>query len=171
MLRVKVPNFYAHCLFWGLSLIGFVADIWSKEAVFKWLIDKPYQRVSIVGDFISFRLAENAGAAFSMAHGQRFFLVATSFTAFVAIIFAFEIGVFKTLFSRMIASLFFAGVSGNLYDRLFNDGRVRDFIDVNLYINNYHWPTFNIADSLLCVAVGFCLWDAFKNKENKKCVD
>jgi signal peptidase II len=57
------------------------------------------------------------------------------------------------------------GVGGNLYDRLFNDGRVRDFIDVNLYVNNYHWPTFNIADSLLCIGVGLCLLDAFFNKK------
>jgi len=29
---------------------------------------------------------------------------------------------------------------------------VRDFIDV--YVGNCHWPTFNVADSLLCIGVG-----------------
>ena len=45
-----------------------------------------------------------------------------------------------------------AGVCGNLYDRLFNNGLVRDFIDV-VYWPGRHWPTFNVADSLLCIAV------------------
>ena len=48
--------------------------------------------------------------------------------------------------------LFMGGVAGNLYDRLFNDGMVRDFIDV--YWRGWHWPAFNVADSMLCVAVG-----------------
>jgi signal peptidase II len=42
-----------------------------------------------------------------------------------------------------------------LYDRLFNDGQVRDFIDV--YYRSYHWHTFNVADSLLCIGVGLLI--------------
>jgi signal peptidase II len=56
--------------------------------------------------------------------------------------------------------LFAAGVCGNLYDRIFNDGLVRDFIDV--YYRQHHWPAFNVADSMLCIAVGLgiisCFW-------------
>ncbi len=136
--------------------------------MFDWLASKPGQRVSIIGDFISFRMAENAGAAFSMAHGQRAFLIGVSLAAFSGIIVAFEMGAFKSRWAKVVAAVFFGGVSGNLYDRIFNDGLVRDFIDVNLYVNNYHWPTFNIADSLLCIAVGLCVFDAFRNKENDK---
>jgi len=51
--------------------------------------------------------------------------------------------------------LFAAGVCGNLWDRIFNDGSVRDFIDV--YYRQYHWPAFNIADIMLCVAVGLLI--------------
>ena len=32
-----------------------------------------------------------------------------------------------------------------------------DFIDINLQVNDYHWPTFNVADSLLCIGVGIYL--------------
>ena len=52
-----------------------------------------------------------------------------------------------------------AGVSGNLYDRVFNDGSVRDFIDV--YYHSFHWPTFNVADILLCVGAGLLLISTF----------
>jgi signal peptidase II len=53
-------------------------------------------------------------------------------------------------------ALFAAGVSGNLYDRAFNGGLVRDFIDV-MYWPGRHWPAFNVADSMLCSAVGLLI--------------
>jgi signal peptidase II len=56
--------------------------------------------------------------------------------------------------------LFAAGVCGNLYDRIFNDGLVRDFIDV--YYRQYHWPAFNVADSMLCIAVGLGVISCFQ---------
>ena len=41
------------------------------------------------------------------------------------------------------------GAAGNLLDRgLYS--YVRDFLDVE--IGSYHWPTFNVADSFICVA-------------------
>ncbi len=51
------------------------------------------------------------------------------------------------------------GISGNLYDRLFHDGTVRDFIDV--YVGTHHWPTFNVADALLCTAVGLLIISSY----------
>ena len=48
-------------------------------------------------------------------------------------------------------SLILGGAFGNLIDRLYY-GFVRDFID--LHINVYHWPCFNIADSCICVGAG-----------------
>ena len=52
-----------------------------------------------------------------------------------------------------------AGIGGNLYDRIFNDGLVRDFIDV--YYGSFHWPTFNVADICLCVGAGLLLISTF----------
>jgi signal peptidase II len=46
--------------------------------------------------------------------------------------------------------LLFGGILGNVIDRLCR-GFVVDFIDVNLQI--YRWPTFNVADAALCVSV------------------
>ena len=63
-------------------------------------------------------------------------------------------GLFKTLLYGALA-LFLAGILGNAYDRVFNNGMVRDFIDV--YHKDLHWPAFNVADSMLCAAVGLLL--------------
>ncbi len=62
--------------------------------------------------------------------------------------------------------LFTGGILGNLYDRIFNDGMVRDFIDV--YIGNKHWPTFNVADGLLCIGVGLLIISTFVTEKSSQ---
>ena len=64
-----------------------------------------------------------------------------------------------TTLMAVALGLFAGGIAGNLYDRLFHEGAVRDFIDV--YVGTYHWPTFNVADSLLCTAVGLLLISSY----------
>lgn len=47
-------------------------------------------------------------------------------------------------YSFIIGVLVLAGGSGNLYDRVFNDGRVVDFI--YLQIGPFHSEVFNVAN-------------------------
>lgn len=149
----KIPSVKQHLIFWLLTAACTFADLWTKSAVFEHLESIENSHLSILGNFVSFIIRENAGAAFSIAHGQTVFLVIVSIIALIAIIAVFELGLLKSKFMTIVAAMFTAGICGNLYDRLFNNGMVRDFIDVNLYINNYHWPTFNVADSLMCIAL------------------
>ena len=67
--------------------------------------------------------------------------------------------------------LFTAGITGNLYDRAFNDGLVRDFIDVVIPVIDYPWPAFNIADSLLCIAIGLLIICTFTSQSARKSDD
>ena len=52
-------------------------------------------------------------------------------------------------------SLILTGALGNLIDRV-RLGEVVDFIDV--YYGHYHWPAFNVADSLVCVGAAVMVW-------------
>jgi signal peptidase II len=52
---------------------------------------------------------------------------------------------------RTALSLLLGGASGNVLDRL-RLGYVVDYLDV--YIGQYHWPTFNLADSAITTAAG-----------------
>jgi signal peptidase II len=52
-------------------------------------------------------------------------------------------------------SLILTGALGNLIDRI-RLGEVVDFIDV--YWGRYHWPAFNVADSLVCVGAAVLVW-------------
>lgn len=58
-------------------------------------------------------------------------------------------------------SLILGGAIGNLIDRIIL-GHVVDFID--FYIGNWHWPTFNIADSLICIGAAMLALGIFKQE-------
>lgn len=154
-ITAPVPWPTAFLLFWPVAVAGAFFDLWSKAAVFAWLPQTQEYRYSIIDGFLQFILRENTGAAFSAFQGWTIFLIAISCIALVVVV-----GIF---FSRKVTgkvALFAlgcitAGIIGNLYDRLFNEGRVRDFIDV--YVGSHHWPTFNVADSLLCIGVGLLI--------------
>jgi len=150
-----MPPLSIQFLFWPIVISGFILDIWSKKAVFDWLIQKQFYKVSIVDGFLQLVLAENAGAAFGIASGQRYLLIAVSLLALIAILAVFFFSRIEHKLLYVALALFTAGVCGNLYDRIFNDGMVRDFIDI--YVGKYHWPVFNAADSMLCIGVGLMI--------------
>ena len=158
-LSLTLPDLKAHLIFWSLALGGLLLDLWSKKVVFDWLGREQSHSVSIIDGFLRFIIALNDGAAFSTFSGKAYLLTAISV---VALIIVFGIFLFSGTQYRSIhiaLGLFTGGICGNLYDRIFNDGLVRDFIDV--YIGNKHWPTFNVADSLLCIGVGLLIVSTF----------
>lgn len=62
-------------------------------------------------------------------------------------------------------SLILTGALGNLIDRV-RLGEVVDFIDV--YWGRYHWPAFNVADSLVCVGAAVLAWAIYHpRRENR----
>jgi signal peptidase II len=58
-------------------------------------------------------------------------------------------------------SLILGGAAGNLFDRILW-GRVTDFLDV--YVRDYHWPTFNVADSAVVIGSGLLLVELLRPK-------
>lgn len=142
----------AHLIFWAIVVAGVAADLWTKSVVFNALntVIGP-QRYSLIDGFLQLVVLENAGAAWGIAQGQRWLLIGVSVMAFFAVTAVFALSEARQKLFHVAMALFTAGIIGNLYDRVFNDGKVRDFIDV--YWRDWHWPAFNIADSMLCVAV------------------
>jgi signal peptidase II len=150
----------SHIIFWFLTFAGICLDLWSKSAVFRWLQRQPDNRVSVIDGFLRLVTAENPGAAFGMASGQRYLLLAVSVIAMVIILMIFIFSRTEQRLLHVALGLFTAGVCGNLYDRIFNNGLVRDFIDV-VYWPGKHWPAFNVADSMLCISVGLIIISSF----------
>jgi len=129
-------------------------------------------------DIFGFQTTLNSGIAFGMFAGQTTILVALSLIFLVGITAYLLFWAWKSLFFTIILGMITAGICGNLYDRLGWHGlvypewhemggqpiyAVRDWILV--MIGTFHWPNFNIADSLLVCSVILILLHGFLVKD------
>jgi len=163
-LSPALPDSKAHLIFWSLTMGGVALDLWSKKAVFDWLGQQQSHNVSIINDFLRFVIAVNDGAAFGLFAGKPYFLTAVSIIALIVVLGVFLFSGTRYRPVHVAFGLFTAGICGNLYDRIFNNGLVRDFIDI--YYHDYHWPAFNVADSLLCIGVGLLIISTFLTEKS-----
>jgi signal peptidase II len=152
-----------------LALVGSAVVI--IDQVTKYLIMQSmrlHESIPIIPNLFSLTYIRNPGAAFG--------LLAGSSTAFRMVFFGltslFALALLGVILVRLpkkdwIGQLSIAGILGgaigNLIDRL-RFGEVIDFLD--FYIESYHWPAFNVADSAISVGV-VCLiiHFAFEGKE------
>ncbi len=121
-----------------------------------------------INDFFSIVHVSNSGVAFSMFQGRNIFF--TILTAFVVAVIIYFIKKHKDEFSALqfhSLLLIIAGGIGNLTDRVFR-GAVVDFIDIG-FKDVYRWPSFNVADSCVCIGVTLFLFSILFN--GSKCVD
>jgi signal peptidase II len=135
----------------------------------KWLIQThiPYGGViPIIPGFFSLVYVSNTGAAFSIFQGNNFFFVALALVALVVVLFWLIRDQFNpnkeqcmSVVTKIAFSLFVAGIGGNLLDRVLK-GSVVDFLD--FYYQHYSWPSFNVADSCICVAAALLVLMSFR---------
>lgn len=113
----------------------------------------------ILENFFWLRYAENTGAAFSMLEGKVSLLAWVSMAvALGMLIWAWRLRP-EEHGMRLGLGLVIGGAVGNLIDRV-RLQYVIDFIDVH-WMNLKHWPTFNIADSAVCVGMAMLLIATF----------
>lgn len=136
-------------VFWGSASLGFVLDQFTKWIIFKKL--KEAGDVNIIPGFLNLLCCENRGSIFGFAQGKNKALVFFSFLAIGFIIWIYTRSK-KSLIMNFSLGFILAGAVGNLWDRIVYR-YVRDFIDIHLG-SAYHWPTFNLADALICVGIG-----------------
>ena len=152
-----------------LGLIG-LAIVVADQVTKVWIMEsmRLHESIPIIPNLFSLTYIRNPGAAFG--------LLAGSSNAFRMVFFGvtslFALALLGTILFRLpekdwVGQLSIAGILGgaigNLIDRV-RFGEVVDFLDV--YIESYHWPAFNVADSAITVGV-VCLiiHFAFERKE------
>jgi len=122
----------------------------------KFLVDKFINSASFVNiipfyDFFNITNIRNSGMAFGIFQGKNFlFSLLIILLLFVLSIWLYGNWNRIRKIQRYAACLIIAGGVGNLIDRLLR-GSVVDFLDFG--INRLRWPTFNIADSCVFIAV------------------
>ncbi len=109
---------------------------------------------SVISGFFNLVYVRNEGAAWGMFGGQQALLVLLSIGVLIALAIYHRKLLNPTLDHRIALGLMVGGICGNLIDRI-RVGWVTDFLD--FYIGSYHWPSFNVADSAICIAVGIYL--------------
>lgn len=134
-----------------ITLVILAIDQVSKYWAVKSL--KPVIMIEVIPGFFRFTYATNRGVAFSMFADSEMnvpviFAVISIIAALVVFLYLAWMPAERVLSSTAL-SLLLAGIIGNLIDRV-RLGEVIDFIDVHL-ADRYTWPTFNIADSAICI--------------------
>ena len=111
-----------------------------------------YESIPIV-PFLNLTFVVNYGFAFGFLNNPSLNQIIVS-VVILSIIVYFLYLLIKTQdqIFKMCLALILSGAIGNFIDRIFR-GYVVDFIDI--YVFNYHWPAFNIADS--CISVAFVI--------------
>jgi signal peptidase II len=142
--------------FLWLSVLVFLADWWTKQLALTHLV--PYEALAVFPS-VNLTLAFNTGAAFSFLDGG----VWWPNLLFGCIALAISLGILIWLrrlpredaLMGVALSLILGGALGNLWDRI-SHKHVIDFMD--LYIANWHWPVFNVADAAVCVGAGLIIF-------------
>ncbi len=149
-----------------LTLICLIADQVTKQLIVSNM--DLYQSIDIL-PFFNLTYVHNLGAAFSFLADQggwqRWFFTAVAAIASVV----FIVWLAKTPKQQSLLSVAFAlmlsGAVGNLIDRVLF-GYVIDFLD--FYGFGYHFPAFNVADSMIFIGAALMIIDSFKNGDANK---
>lgn len=149
----------ARRVFWPLALAWIGLDQLTKRWAETTLL--PYEPVSVVGDWMRWRLAYNPGAAFSLHLGpySRWIFAAIACLAVVGIAWKARDADWNEWLRQVAAALVVGGAAGNLVDRLRSGAGVVDFVDMGM--GPTRWPTYNVADigvSCGAVALAISFW-------------
>jgi len=168
---------------WVAGLVAL--DLWSKAWVFarlgtprhpsgrvplQWDLHG-HAREVLAGDWLAFMTSFNPGMAWGFNKLPMHVLVYGRAAAVLLLIWLVARTPAWRRWMSVALVLVLAGAMGNLYDNLLTDNRlvqipeggtrllpfsqVRDFIDVYFARWDWHFPTFNVADS--CISVGAVL--------------
>ncbi|MDF2988576.1 MAG: lipoprotein signal peptidase [Eubacterium sp.] len=150
-------------MIWALIIIvGFILDRLSKIWVMDTVAGNP---ITVINNFFYLRHLENEGAAFSILQGKTIiFLIVIPIISLIMIAIIIKN---KNKFLRTTLSIILAGALGNLYDRIFNNGKVIDFLE--FHFGSYYFPTFNVADCFVVVGtILLAIYILFAYKEENK---
>ncbi len=122
----------------------------------------PFESIDLL-PFLRIVHYTNKGAAFGMFAnlGNTFFLIISIIAILFIILYASKLPKGLELYAL---SLILGGAIGNLIDRI-RIGKVIDFIDV--FVGNWHWPAFNVADSALTIGIILFVLSSFMQMRNQ----
>lgn len=172
----------------GLTLPLYLLDQWSKFKIVAEFPEPPQGHFSsgkvepVIEGFFNIVRVHNQGVAFGFGNGTDWAPVVFLAVPVIALI-LITLGLKKNFFvgnwGKVAVGLLLCGIFGNLTDRLIQGSRlsymegaslwerlkagyVVDFLDVTIPLVNYRWPSFNVADSCICIAAVLLFFSGLK---------
>ena len=143
-------------------IIFIVLDYVSKQ----WAIENLFNQFKAIeiSSFLSMTPVWNSGVSFGFFQnsgdiGRYFFTIFAFAVSIWLILSSFKLPRYSSLGFILIAS----GAIGNAIDRIIY-GKVVDFID--FYLNDLHWPAFNLADTVIFIGASLFLYNQFFTLES-----
>ncbi len=162
--------FDGKAIFWWPWPLLVALDLWSKSAIFEWLIGKSGslagEHVVFEGRLLAFRLVtwENPGTIWGLFQDSTIPLIVLRCVAVIGLLWFVRATDRACRGQLLVLSLIFAGAVGNLYDNLTRvdahaPRSVRDFLRFSgEWPVDWGFPAFNVADSCItCGAIGLML--------------
>ncbi len=140
--------------------ITIAATVFVLDRITKMWIEakvSPYDTIEVIPGIFNIVHTRNRGAAFGIlstaSEPVRLIVLIGMAGVILGLICwmlwkATKLGAPGSALNRLSLSLVLGGAIGNLYDRILVGG-VTDFLQV--FLGSYEWPSFNVADSAICV--------------------
>jgi signal peptidase II len=152
-----------------LPYLVLVVAILALDRWTKFLIQSRFDlddSVSVIDGFFNITYVQNTGVAFGIFSSVSLPAKSILLSAFagLAVVLVITYSLRTPLQNRLLhtaLALILGGALGNLYDRIAY-GYVVDFLE--FYIRNYHWPSFNIADSAISAGVVLLAIEIMRNE-------
>lgn len=120
----------------------------------------------VIDGFFNLVYVRNDGAAWNILSGHGIILILISVSVLVLLIIYRNQFLQDRFLHHLLLGLMIGGIAGNLIDRI-RFGWVTDFLDFEF--GSYHYPSFNIADSAICIAVVlYIITNLFERKEEQE---
>lgn len=132
------------------------AIVFAVDQISKYLITQNFllgESVPVLKGVLNFTYINNMGAAFGIMKNQTWLLLAVTV---VATVICFCILIKKTYRSKIVfwgILLVISGGLGNIVDRVFRNGNVVDFLELDFI----RFPVFNVADCAIVVGAGLLI--------------
>ncbi|HEY1123075.1 MAG TPA: signal peptidase II [Haloferula sp.] len=181
----------------GLTLPLYILDQWSKfwivgrfsepppHSDYHSTLDAP---LTVIPNYFNITRVHNQGVAFGFGNGSDWAPIVFLVVPILALV-LITLGVKKKFFvgnwGKIAVGLLLCGIFGNLTDRLvqgsklsymagaplwerLKEGYVVDFLDFTIPLFNYRWPSFNVADSCICIAAVLLFFTGLKADLDQK---
>lgn len=150
----------------SIIVVGLVIDLVTKS-LFDVILHGGEKDVELIPNLLTLTFIKNDGAAYGMLGGKRWLLIVVTILFIVGFVLYYIFNFNNNKLFTWAMGLVLSGAIGNLIDRLFIGGSVRDFISVEIFDFVCNIADIWITAGVICFAI-YAIMDIVKDKKSGK---